>query len=499
MSRGDGSGPNGEGLDDFDDELDGLESLIPDLGEDEDEEDDDADFDEIAEADGEFRAAAEAVYLTLLERMGEGSPQPRLGAVRRAVELLGDPQRAYPIIHVTGTNGKTTTSRITESILRAYGLRTGLFTSPHLQRLNERIVVDGEPISDRMLAANWADVDPFLTIVDAELASAGEAPLTFFEALTVLAFACFADAPVDVAVIEVGMGGEWDSTNVADGQVAVFTPIALDHTQRLGSTVAEIARTKSGIIKPVAQVVTARQDADALAELRRAAQMSESSLAIADEAFAVTARTPGVGGQLLSIRGIAAQYDNLFLPLYGEHQAENAAVAVAAVESFLGGGVNALVRDVVEEGFAEVTSPGRMQLVGTDPTVLVDAAHNPHSAAALVRAVKENFSFERIVVVLGVLSDKDAAGIIDQLKDLADEFVVTQSHSERAIEADELASLVVAAAGAERVLVEPDIRTACLSARELAAEGDNACVVITGSITLVAEASALAEEEGWKA
>src|SRR5690606_38026901 len=210
--------------------------------------------------------------------------------------------------HITGTNGKTSTSRMIESLLRATGLRTGLLTSPHLERVTERIMIDGEPISDEAFARNWDDIRPFLLIVDAELAAAGEETLTFFEALTVLAFACFADAPVDVIVLEVGMGGEWDSTNVADGQVAVFTPIALDHTQRLGSTITEIARTKAGIIKPSASVVTAIQPIEALDELREAARMDEASLAIERVDFALESTTVAVGGQLVDIRGRVGRY-----------------------------------------------------------------------------------------------------------------------------------------------------------------------------------------------
>src|SRR5665213_2792706 len=209
---------------------------------------------------------AHEVYEELLERVGEGAPRPRLEATRRAAELLGDPQRAYPIIHITGTNGKTSTSRMIESLLRAHGLRTGMLTSPHLERMNERIVIDGEPISNTALVENWNDIRPFLELTDTELDAKGEPRLSFFEALTVLAFAAFADAPVDVVVLEVGMGGEWDSTNVADGQVAVFAPVALDHTARLGNTVAEIARAKSGIIKPSAAVVSAAQAPEALTE-----------------------------------------------------------------------------------------------------------------------------------------------------------------------------------------------------------------------------------------
>lgn len=456
--------------------------------------DDDADYDF---DDSEYAEAGAAVYDELLARLGEAAPQPRLEATRRVVELLGDPHRAYPIIHITGTNGKTSTSRMIESILRAYGLRTGLMTSPHLTRVNERIVIDGLPVSNRALAANWQDIRPYLALVDGELVAAGEEPLTFFEALTVLAFATFAEAPVDVGIIEVGMGGEWDSTNVADGQVAVFTPIALDHTQRLGSTVAEIARTKSGIIKPVANVVTATQQPEALAELERAVELTESSLAIEGTGFGLESTTVAVGGQVITVRGLADVYKDHFLPLFGDHQAHNAAVAIAAVESFLGGGSQALVGDVLAEGLATATSPGRLQIVGTEPTVLVDAAHNPHGAAALATAIGEYFTFDEVAVVLGVLADKDAKGIIAALAPIATLFVATQSNSDRAVPAADLAELI-REAGAE-VSESDSFAEAITEAREWASRAPKRAVLVTGSITLVGEAITLADEEGWKA
>ena len=456
---------------------------------------DDSDYDF---EDSEYAEAAAAVYDELLARLGEAAPQPRLEATRRVVELLGDPHRAYPIIHVTGTNGKTSTSRIIESLLRAYGLRTGLMTSPHLTRVNERIVIDGVPISKRALAANWEDIRPYLALVDAELVAANEEPLTFFEALTVLAFASFAEAPIDVGVIEVGMGGEWDSTNVADGQVAVFTPIALDHTQRLGKTVEEIARTKSGIIKPVANVVSARQVPEALAELERAVELTESSIAVEGDAFALETTTVAVGGQVITVRGLAGVYKDHFLPLFGDHQAQNATVAIAAVESFLGGGSQPLVGDVLAEGLATVTSPGRLQIVGTEPTVLVDAAHNPHGAAALAKAIGEYFTFDEVTVVIGVLADKDARGIITALTPIAEQFYVTQSQSERAVPYDELAELVLELTHEDATYQFASFEHAIADARAWAAEKPRRAVLVTGSITLVGEAIALAAEEGWK-
>ncbi len=448
--------------------------------------------------DAEYQEDADRVYEELLARIGEAQPQPRLDATRRALELLGDPQRSYPIVHITGTNGKTSTSRMTESILRAYGLRTGLMTSPHLVRVNERIVVDGLPISNRALASNWDDIRPFLDLVDSELVAKDEEPLTFFEALTVLAYASFADAPVDVAVIEVGMGGEWDSTNVGDGQVAVFAPIALDHTQRLGSTIAEIARTKAGIIKPAAAVVSAKQSPDALAELERAAELTESTLAVESDQFELLTSTVAVGGQVIAVRGLAGTYRDLFLPLFGEHQGHNAALAIAAVESFLGGGTQPLVGDVLAEGLATATSPGRLQIIGTEPTVLVDAAHNPHGAAALATALKEYFTFDEIAIVIGVLQDKDARGIVEALAPVAERFHVTQSQSERAIPYEQLAELVLEVTHEDATYQYASFEHAVQDARLWANDGPRRAVVVTGSITLVGEAIELATLEKWK-
>src|SRR3954453_7122282 len=346
------------------------------------------------------KAPIDVLLDELYGRVGEVAPQPRLSATRRALELLGDPQAAYPIVHITGTNGKTSTSRIIESILRAHGLRTGLFTSPDLGRLNERIVIDGEPIDDERLIGNWNDVKQYLELADRDMAAAGEAPLTFFEALTVLAYAVFADAPIDVGVIEVGMGGEWDSTNVADGQVAVFTPIDLDHMDRLGSTIGAIARTKAGIIKPGRRVVSALQDPDALEQIERAAELSEAAVTLEGRDFQVLTRTPAVGGQVVDVQGRAARYEGLFIPLLGAHQAQNTAVAIAAVETFVGDGTLAIDRRVLDEGLALATSPGRMQVAGSTPTLIVDAAHNPHGAAALAAGVTESFRFSKLVAVL---------------------------------------------------------------------------------------------------
>ena len=448
----------------------------------------------------DFTDAADAVYRSLLERVGEAAPERRLDATRRAVEILGDPHRAAPVIHITGTNGKTSTSRMIESILRAGGLRTGLMTSPHLERFTERILIDGAPVADEAVARNWEEIEPFIAIVDAELDAAGKPRLTFFETLTALAFACFADAPVDVVVLEVGMGGEWDSTNVADGQVAVFTPIALDHESALGTTIEQIARTKAGIIKPDAAVVTAFQSPEALTALRDATAAQGGTFAVEGGAFAVLDSRVAVGGQLISVKGLAGEYRDLALPLFGRHQAENAAVAIAAVESFLGAGTMRMADEVLQQGLGAVTSPGRLQMVGTEPPVLVDAAHNPHGAASLAAALEEYFDFDEVAFVLGVLAGKDVAGIVGALAPFATRFIVTAPDSDRAIGAEELAASVARAVGPElaaNVEAVERLDDALDEARAWAEAAPKRAVVVAGSIVLVGEAIAVAADREW--
>ena len=442
------------------------------------------------------RARADAVYAALLTRQGEQWVQPRVERTRRVLELLGDPQATYRVVHLTGTNGKTSTARIVESIVRAHGLRTGLFTSPHLERFTERVMIDGEPIDDGLVADAWDEISPFVDLVDAELAAAGDAPLTFFELLTVLAFVAFADAPVDVAVIEVGMGGSWDSTNTADGDVVVFAPIDLDHADRLGNTIAEIATVKSGIIKPGAAAVSAEQNPAALEVLKAAADARSTSLAVEGDAFGLTAQSLAVGGQQISVQGLAGTYDELYLPLYGAHQGHNAALAIAAVESLIGGAEQPLATDVVADGLAQVTSPGRLQLVGVAPTVLVDSAHNPHGARALVSALEDSFDFDEWGIVLGAFGDKDIAGIVSTVVPAAAHVFATAPDSDRAADPDALADLVEAAGA--HVTVHRDLAEAAEAAREWAAASDRRAVVIAGSVVLAGEALQLAAEEDWK-
>lgn len=442
------------------------------------------------------RNRADAVYAHLLTRQGERWVQPRVERTRRVLELLDDPQRTYRVVHVTGTNGKTSTSRIVESIVRAHGLRTGLFTSPHLERFTERIMIDGEPIDDAAIAEAWDEIAPFVDLVDAELAASGEAALTFFELLTVLAFVAFADAPVDVAVVEVGMGGSWDSTNTADGDVAVFAPIDIDHADRLGDTIAEIAAVKAGIIKQGAIAVSAVQVADAQEPLRAAARGREATIAFEGTEFALTDQRLAVGGQQLSVRGLAATYDDLYLPLYGAHQGHNAALAIAAVEALIGAGSQPISIDVLTDGLAQVTSPGRLQLIGVAPTVLVDAAHNPHGARSLVAALRDSFDFDEWGLVLGVFGDKDAAGIARALVPAAAHVFATAPDSERAADPERIADLAEEAE--VPVTVHHDLADAAEAAREWASASDRRAVVIAGSVVLAGEAVQLAAAEDWK-
>lgn len=443
------------------------------------------------------RSRADAVYDALLERAGERWVQPRRERAGRLLTLLDDPQRTYRVVHVTGTNGKSSTSRIIESLLRAHGLRTGLFTSPHLERFTERIMIDGEPIGDAAVADAWDEIEPLVAIADAELEAMGQEPLTFFELLTVLAFVACADAPVDVLVLEVGMGGSWDSTNNADGDVAVFAPIALDHADRLGETIAQIAEVKAGIIKEGAAVVSAAQTAEAEAVLRRVAAEKGASIAFEGEEFSLVAQKLAVGGQLITVRGLTGDEGDEYLPLYGAHQGRNAALAIAAVESLIGGGTQPITGDILTEGLQGSTSPGRLQLVGIAPTVIVDAAHNPHGAAALAQALDDSFTFTEWGIILGILSDKDAAGIVAALAPKAAHIFATAPESSRAADADGIADLVEAVGGS--VSVYPSLEAAADAAREWAASSDARAVLVAGSVILAGEALRLAQEEDWKA
>jgi dihydrofolate synthase/folylpolyglutamate synthase len=406
---------------------------------------------------------------------------------------MGEPQRAYPVVHITGTNGKTSTSRMVERLLRELGLRTGRFTSPHLTDIRERIAFDGEPISPERFVAAWDDVAPYLEIVDARSREAGEPVINYFQVLTAMAFSAFADAPVDVAVVEVGLGGTWDSTNVADGQVAVITPVAIDHERLLGSTVEQIATEKAGIIKPGAVAVLGTQRREAAEVLLRRAGEVGADVVVEGQQVGLLSREVAVGGQLVSVRGIGGDYEDLFLPLHGEHQAHNLVTAIAAVEAFVGGGADRLDLDVVRAAVADMTSPGRLEVVRRSPTVVVDAAHNPAGAQVLAAAVEEAFSFRRLVGVVAVLSDKDPEGILAALEPVLDEVVITRTTSSRAMDPDDLAEVAVEVFGDDRVHVVGRLPDALARAVDLAEQdGDlGVGVLATGSVTMAADVRTL--------
>jgi dihydrofolate synthase/folylpolyglutamate synthase len=430
-----------------------------------------------------------------------------LSRIRSLLDLLGNPQRTYPSIHLTGTNGKTSTARMIDSLLRAHGLRTGRYTSPHLETVRERISLDGQPIDEDRFVATYDEVAPLAELVDQGSGSPGAdagtstsqvaEPLTYFDMTTALAFAAFADAPVDVGIVEVGLGGADDSTNVLHAATCVITPIGLDHTEWLGDTVEEIALAKAGIIHSGATVISAVQPKDALEPIIERCVEVGATVAREGAEFGVLHRELGVGGQLLTLQGLGAVYDEVFLPLHGAHQAQNAALALAAVEAFLGAGAHRpLDVETVRAGFADATSPGRLERVRTAPAVLLDAAHNPHGMAATVAALEEEFQFRRLVAVIAVLADKDAAGMLELLEPVVDEVVVSRNSSPRAMATSRLAELAVEVFGENRVHVEPDLPSAIAMAVGLAEtdlEGamGGVGVLITGSVITVADARKL--------
>jgi dihydrofolate synthase/folylpolyglutamate synthase len=414
------------------------------------------------------------------------------------MELLGDPQRSYPVIHVAGTNGKTSTARMIESLLGAMGLRTGLFTSPHLVDPRERVCFDGQPIEAERLLETWREIEPYVAVVDANSIADGGVPLSYFEVLTGLAFAAFADAPVDVAIVEVGLGGGWDSTNVVNAAVCVITPIGLDHMDYLGDTIELIAREKAGIMRSQTPVVIAEQEPEALQVLLEESATVGAVPILQGIDFGIVTREVAVGGQLVGIRTPRGTVEEAFLPLFGEHQARNAAVALATVEEFLAG-VEGIDSDLVRAGFAAANSPGRLQVLRRSPTIIVDVAHNPHGAHALSEAVQDSFAFAALVGVVGVLAGKDALGILMELEPLLTAVVICAPHSRRAMPADDLAALAREVFGDSRVSVATSVSDAIDMAATIAeqqADYAGAGVLITGSVVLVGQAMTVLEREG---
>ena len=443
---------------------------------------------------------AEAAHRRILDELANRRPDadavPSLDREAMLVDLLGTPQAAFPVIHITGTNGKSSTARMIDALLRQFGLRVGRFTSPEFEDLTERISIDGQAITPERFDELYAELVPFVELVDAKFGDR----LTIFEILTALAYVGFADAPVDIAVVEVGMGGSWDSTNVADGRVAVLTPIGLDHQNYLGDTVRDIALEKSGIIKPGAYVICAAQPEEAAEPiLERCAEVG-ATIAREGAEFGVRERGLAIGGQVLTIQGLGGVYDEVYLPLHGAHQAQNAAVALAAVEAFLGAGPGSpLDVETVRAGFVDATSPGRLERVRTSPTILLDAAHNPHGMAATVTALEQEFDFRRLVAVLAVFADKDALGMLELLEPAVDKIVITRNSSERSMSVTKLAGLAIDVFGEDRVEVAPELPDAIAAAVYLAQADlhtglSGVGVIITGSVQTVADARKLLQK-----
>ncbi|GAA4695838.1 bifunctional tetrahydrofolate synthase/dihydrofolate synthase [Nocardioides nanhaiensis] len=428
----------------------------------------------------------------LLSRWPETRLEPSLDRIRAFTEVLGDPQRSYPVIHLTGTNGKTSTARMIDALLRALDLRTGRFTSPHVESITERISIDGAPLDDEAFVRAFNDVAPYTHLVDA----ASEHPLSFFETVVGMAYAAFADAPVDVAVVEVGMGGSWDATNVVDATVAVVLPVALDHAVYLGETIEAIAAEKAGILKPGCTAVLASQEPAAATVLTARAKEVGAAVAREGVEFGVLRRAAAVGGQVLTLQGLRATYEELFLPLYGAHQAQNAAVALAAVEAFAGD--QPLDDELVRAAFAETSSPGRLEVVRRSPTIVLDAAHNPAGARATAAALEDSFQFSPLIGVIGVMGDKDADGVLAAFEPHLRHVVCTQSSTTRAMPAERLAEVAREIYGEDRVSVAPRLADALDEATGLAEAGEaygdplgSGAVLVTGSVVTVGEARGL--------
>jgi len=431
------------------------------------------------------QARIDAIEKALLARWPETRIAPTLERISALVDILGSPQLSYPTIHVGGTNGKTTTSRMIDSLLFEMGLRTGRFTSPHLESYLERISINGQPIDAKELIFSFNDISPYLDLMDSKF----DNPISFFEAITALAFAAFAEHPIDVGVIEVGMGGQWDATNVVDADVSVITPIGLDHMEYLGSTITEIAATKAGIIKEQGFIVLAQQTPEAAVELLRRAAEVGADVAREGLEYSIDSRAIAVGGQLISITGLRGHYDDIFLPLHGKHQASNAAAALIAVEAFFG--EQDLDIDAVRAGFANVTSPGRCEVIHRDPTIILDAAHNPHGAKAIAETMQSEFTFDEVTGIVALMADKDALGILQALEPIMNQIIVTTNSSERSMKVSELSNLATQVFGADRVFAEDTLQAAIDRAvkdavRPLSEE--SLAILITGSVVTVGEA-----------
>ncbi|TMK59527.1 MAG: bifunctional folylpolyglutamate synthase/dihydrofolate synthase [Actinobacteria bacterium] len=407
-------------------------------------------------------------------RQPEHMPGPSLERIREVAALLDQPQLTYPTIHVTGTNGKTTAARVAASVACAHGITVGLYTSPHLLSVTERLSVCGQDITEEEFAQEWEHLEPFLQLVDGR----GSGEVTYFEAVTALAYLWFADKPVGLGVFEVGMGGAWDATNLVDGEVAVVTPIGMDHVAELGPTLEDIAGEKAGILKPGSTAVFREQEPAAEAVLAGRAAEAGSTPRWEGKDWEVEERLLAVGGQAFRLRGLHATYEDLYLPLFGDYAVHNAAAGVVAVEALTG---QPLHDETLREGLAAVQSPGRLEIVALQPSVVLDGAHNPAGAAALAEAMRESFRWERLHLVLAVSANKDLAGICAPLAPLADEAYVARNESVRSADPVDVADALGRPAARFGAVAE-----ALAAARAAAAPRD--IVLVTGSLFTVADA-----------
>ena len=430
------------------------------------------------------QARVDAIEEALLARWPETRIAPTLERISALMDILGSPQLTYPTIHVAGTNGKTSTTRMIDSLLFATGMRTGRFTSPHLESYLERIAINGQSIDPKEIIFAYNDIAAYLDLMDEKF----DNPISFFEAITALAFVAFAEHPIDVGVIEVGMGGTWDATNVIDADVSVVMPIDYDHMEYLGNTLTEIAATKAGVIKEGGFVVLAQQQPEAAVELLRRAAEVGADIAREGIEYELLSRAIAVGGQLISVRGINETYEDIFIPLHGKHQALNAASALVAVEAFFGD--QPLDIESVRAGFAAVTSPGRCEIVHRDPTLILDAAHNPHGARALAETLESEFTFDEVIGVIAIFGDKDAEGLLKALEPILNSVIVTQSSSPRAMPVDELEKVAVSIFGNDRVFPVASLGAALDRAVEKAKRplsDESVGVVVAGSVVTVGE------------
>ena len=438
----------------------------------------------------------DAIEAALLKRWPETKIAPTLERIAALVDVLGSPQLTYPTIHVGGTNGKTTTARMIDSLLFEMGLRTGRFTSPHLESYLERISINGQPIDPKAMIFSYNDIAAYLDFMDTKF----DTPISFFEAMTALAFAAFAEHPIDVGVIEVGMGGEWDATNVVNADVSVIMPVDLDHTEYLGSTIAEIAKTKAGIIKEGSFVVLAQQKPEAAVELLKQAALVGADIAREGLEYVIESRTLAVGGQLLTIKTPKDTYEDIFLPLHGKHQASNAAAALVAVEAFFG--EQELDYEAVLAGFANVQSPGRCEVLHRDPTVIIDAAHNPHGAKALTETIQNEFTFDEVIGVFAAMGDKDIEGALVELEKVMDSIIVTKNSSSRSAAVADVEALATKIFGSDRTFSADSLEAAIDKAikdsvRPLSE--DTIGILITGSVVTAGEARSIVRQRFAKA